>query len=401
MKTLERLLLHAVSESSWRAIKGLEDRTWNGIQPWAEAPVVQTLQSALLERLQYPERLDREARIPEAFNRTFDWIFSDREACETAERPWSSFRHWLESGDSVYWITGKPGSGKSTLMKMLYHEPRTAEYLRTWVGPCGDLIIAGFYFWHAGTELQTSHEGLFRSLLHQALSKRLAMSADSAVPSKWSAFSLAVLGVRESPLSWEQLVQGLRLLVEEEPESLVKYAFFIDGLDEYVGDSTRLISLLRNLSSYPNVKVCVSSRPWVVFEDEFRQAANLMLQHRTHNDIALYAEQNLTTNTAFRELPRNLFTISPTKPLEFSSGLYSSCGPSLKVSSRETGRRNCRTGSTGCRRSWTNCLQRCCMDSRGATFEMRLTCSAWSKLQSGSPLFSPCRLLIMTMLTGH
>ncbi|GJN85045.1 hypothetical protein PLIIFM63780_008609 [Purpureocillium lilacinum] len=302
MKTLERNLLLAVSESSWRAIKGLEDRTWNGIQPWAEAPVVQTLQSALLERLQYPERLDREARIPEAFSRTFDWIFSDREACETAERPWSSFRHWLESGDSVYWITGKPGSGKSTLMKMLYHEPRTAEYLRTWVGPCGDLIIAGFYFWHAGTELQTSHEGLFRSLLHQALSKRLAMSADSAVPSKWSAFSLAVLGVRESPLSWEQLVQGLRLLVEEEPESLVKYAFFIDGLDEYVGDSTRLISLLRNLSSYPNVKVCVSSRPWVVFEDEFRQAANLMLQHRTHNDIALYAEQNLTTNTAFREL---------------------------------------------------------------------------------------------------
>ncbi|UNI19865.1 hypothetical protein JDV02_006010 [Purpureocillium takamizusanense] len=302
LKTMERNLSQAVEQSTWRAIKGLEDRTWTGIQPWAEAPVVQTLQSTLLERLQYPERLAREARIPEAFNSTFDWIYSDPEDCEAAERPWSSFKQWLESGDSVYWITGKPGSGKSTLMKMLYHEPRTAELLKAWAGSCGGLVIAGFYFWHAGTELQTSHEGLFRSLLHQALSQRLAMSVTSVVSNKWSAFSLAAPGVRDSPLPWEQLVQGLRLLVEEEAESHVRYAFFIDGLDEYVGNSSRLISLIRNLSSYPNVKICVSSRPWNVFEDEFRQAPNLMLQHRTHDDIALYAEQNLTTNTAFQEL---------------------------------------------------------------------------------------------------
>ncbi|KAI0126414.1 hypothetical protein BJ170DRAFT_733728 [Xylariales sp. AK1849] len=32
---------------------------------------------------------------------------------------WDNFLHWLESGEHVYWIGGKPGSGKSTLMKYI------------------------------------------------------------------------------------------------------------------------------------------------------------------------------------------------------------------------------------------------------------------------------------------
>jgi hypothetical protein len=133
--------------------------------------------------------------------------------------------------------------------------------------------------------------------------------------SKWEAFSLSV-GNRTSrqsistrptslpnhSLSWEELIQVLRFLVEENADTPVNYVFFIDGLDEFLGESSGLIALVQRLVSYPNVKICTSSRPWIVFEDAFKQQPNLMLQHRTLSDIAHYANESLSTNLAFQEL---------------------------------------------------------------------------------------------------
>ncbi|KAI0386886.1 hypothetical protein F5Y04DRAFT_288693 [Hypomontagnella monticulosa] len=307
MEKLEQNLLDAVASSHWRVIQSLESKRWNGLKSWDDSPVVQTLEISLLERLQYGEISDREGRIPQAFQKTFDWIYSDPIEAANPTHSWSSFKDWLAYGTGIYWITGKAGSGKSTLMKMLCQDMRTTALLESWSGST-PIVTASFYFWNSGTELQMSQEGLLRSLLHQGLSKRFALNTKSSSSSKWGAFSLSV-GITSSvtlpvdePLPWEQLTQGLRFLVEEDEESLVNYVFFIDGLDEYSGEPSKLISLLQLLASYPNVKICTSSRPWIVFEDSFKQQPNLMLQHRTHHDIAFYANQNLSNNTAFREL---------------------------------------------------------------------------------------------------
>ena len=58
--------------------------------------------------------------IEEAYKTTFDWIF---------ENPELEFRAWLQKGSGVYWINGKPGSGKSTLMKHVYRHPQTIEIM--------------------------------------------------------------------------------------------------------------------------------------------------------------------------------------------------------------------------------------------------------------------------------
>jgi hypothetical protein len=63
-----------------------------------------------------------------------------------------------------------------------------------------------------------------------------------------------------------------------------------------------LLSLIHRLGSYPNVKLCVSSRPWVELEDAFKQKPNLMLQYRTMGDIRHYVGQNLGRHPGFREL---------------------------------------------------------------------------------------------------
>lgn len=58
-------------------------------------------------------------------------------------RYWDSFVDWLKSDLPVYWITGKPGSGKSTLMKFLISDSRTLAALKEWRK---DAIIITHFF---------------------------------------------------------------------------------------------------------------------------------------------------------------------------------------------------------------------------------------------------------------
>jgi hypothetical protein len=87
----------------------------------------QKLQQSVLSRLHFSEMKDRENLIVEAHQETFQWIFTSPEAGDT---PWPSFTNWLMNGAGLYWITGKAGSGKSTLMKYIYNDPRTLEMLQ-------------------------------------------------------------------------------------------------------------------------------------------------------------------------------------------------------------------------------------------------------------------------------
>jgi hypothetical protein len=64
----------------------------------------------------------------------------------------------------LLWIKGKPGSGKSTLMKEAY---RRAGQQPQAVSP----IIAAFFFNARGSSLEKSPLGLFRSVLHHILQR--------------------------------------------------------------------------------------------------------------------------------------------------------------------------------------------------------------------------------------
>ena len=76
----------------------------------------------------------------------------------------STFLTWLRNGNQVFHISGKAGSGKSTLMKLLLDHPRTREELKRWAGE-KQLVFAHFFFWRSGDKLQRSLEGLYRSIL--------------------------------------------------------------------------------------------------------------------------------------------------------------------------------------------------------------------------------------------
>ncbi|PCG98536.1 Hypothetical protein PENO1_057490 [Penicillium occitanis (nom. inval.)] len=168
-----------------------------------------------------------------------------------------SFLTWLRSGDGIYHISGKAGSGKSTLVKFLCQNPRLIRELEQWAGN-KKLVFASFFFWASGDKLQRSLEGLYRSLLFEILNQ------------------------------CPELID--KVLPDHFPHHCF-FFFFIDGLDEYEGDSTDHLDLARNLNNWPfsaDMKLCVSSRPRTEFLNVFDSDLQMHLHHLTRADIELF-----------------------------------------------------------------------------------------------------------------
>jgi hypothetical protein len=115
----------------------------------------------VLQALAPPERDRRLEQIDPRLSQTFDWAFEDDSLGIT---------QWLQDGQGLFWIRGKPGSGKSTFMKFLYNDDRTKELLYQWKSN-SSLFTPSFFFHHRGTNLQKSFEGLLRSIISQVLEK--------------------------------------------------------------------------------------------------------------------------------------------------------------------------------------------------------------------------------------
>ncbi|KAL9058114.1 MAG: hypothetical protein Q9206_002071 [Seirophora lacunosa] len=69
---------------------------------------------------------------------------------------------------------------------------------------------------------------------------------------------------------------------------------FIDGLDEFEGSSDIVLNLIGKLANQTNVKICVSSRPLLVFEKAFSGKPSLKLQDLTFGTILKYAVLKLS-----------------------------------------------------------------------------------------------------------
>ncbi|GAB1321123.1 hypothetical protein MFIFM68171_11333 [Madurella fahalii] len=142
------------------------------------------------------------------------------------------FTTWLSSGEGVFHISGKLGSGKSTLMKYLGDHPRTQAKLREWAGS-RDLVVAKFFFWRPGSPKQKSLDGLYRSLLHDVLKSRPELISE-VLPELWKDARAAPWQVQtEFLISEKDVRNAFTRLVRTTSLSKHCFCFFIDGLDEY------------------------------------------------------------------------------------------------------------------------------------------------------------------------
>jgi hypothetical protein len=80
-----------------------------------------------LDSLSFPDMDQRRNGIKDPYPGTFEWIFNPP---SDEHRPRANFWTWLCKDSSVYWISGKAASGKSTLMANIVDHERTEEGLR-------------------------------------------------------------------------------------------------------------------------------------------------------------------------------------------------------------------------------------------------------------------------------
>ena len=87
-------------------------------------------------------------------------------------------------------------------------------------------------------------------------------------PSRWEAAKAGRWQTAAEPWSVSELAAALRALASADNMPL-KMCFFIDGLDEYDSDHVELCKVLCDMANSPHIKMCLSSRPWAVFERSF------------------------------------------------------------------------------------------------------------------------------------
>jgi hypothetical protein len=261
--------------------------------------VKKEVEASILETLRLSTRTDRLEEVSEAHQSTFKRIFEPLEG-----KTWSSFTSWLTFGDGIYWINGKAGSGKSALMRYIYGHPKTQQELSEWAAPTG-LSMAGFFFCNGGTKEQRSQLGLLRALLFEVLDSSPDL-IPVVLPWVWARrYSQALDPLTPQPpekkLSLSNLMQAFTVLVQQTKVSL-KLCLFIDGLDEYEGELEKIVTIFEGLSRSPNVKICVSSQPLLVFDDAFSKFSGLKLRDLTLKDIKNYVNAELATSKRYQQL---------------------------------------------------------------------------------------------------
>lgn len=254
----------------------------------------------ILQMLRYREMDHRAEQVKEAHRSTFEWIWQEP---EDEHHRWQNFSNFLRDDTGLFWITGKPGAGKSTLMKYLSQDPRTKQLLGS---PSiidtsdSELVCAEFFFWNSGTPMQMSREALLRTLLHESL-KNCEEQFAIIFPDLWEAYNL----LRANPPDdwmWSELVEAFRRLLKTPGK---RFFFLIDGLDEFSNNNSDLVELadfLKSIAQLDNVKICVSSRPWVVFEDAFKSTPSLKIEELTFKDIKSYVEDRFSQNPGYKNL---------------------------------------------------------------------------------------------------
>ncbi|KAF2450886.1 hypothetical protein P171DRAFT_503696 [Karstenula rhodostoma CBS 690.94] len=212
---------------------------------------------AVLNSLRFDQMGFRHSKIPEAHPETFSWMFSKH------------FEPWLTIPEKIYWVSGKPGSGKSTLIKYLADNERTSISLCHWSGPKTRLVITSYFFWINGSELQRSQQGLLRTLLFEILQQCPALIKPVALEVWKDVQNTITSRSVDYQIVWSQkMLLGAFEQLSTLDQVDTAFCMFIDGLDEYKGNHGDLIKTISFLERR-NVKMCIASRPWNIFKDAY------------------------------------------------------------------------------------------------------------------------------------
>ncbi|KAK6700906.1 hypothetical protein SNK04_010842 [Fusarium graminearum] len=226
-----------------------------------------TLSSVEHEVLESLETEDTSANIRDASPGTCDWILKH-----------NTYKSWLAKPSQPLWITGKAGTGKSTLMKHIIEAYRLEH-------TSSQAVVS--YFFSAGSA-NHSVVSLLSSLLHQLL-KTTPSTRSFEIFSKFH--HRREHEISDSVRDIDILMESLLLLADKSTAQGDSIFFIIDALDE-CADPSKLVTLLwrlNDLNPSRKLRICISSRP-----SSFSvPGAEIRLEDNNSLDIQRYLGESL------------------------------------------------------------------------------------------------------------
>lgn len=228
--------------------------------------------SAFAQEFDYDHRTNREFQIQhmKVEPSTLDWIWD------------SSLMAWFRDEAKVFWVAGKPASGKSTLINYVRHHEKLHELVPKALG--SNVAIAQFFFDYRGKEDDTNNlHGLSSSLLHQLLSASNVSEDD--VRKHFHLGPQADLSAHSQRILEYVLAKDGR-----------QFLLFLDGLDECQSQKLELVRLISEVVKF-KVKICLASRNEPPFSGAYGDLAHKFYMHEVNKPgIESYARKMLESS---------------------------------------------------------------------------------------------------------
>lgn len=214
---------------------------------------------------------------------------------------------WTVSGDSIMWILGHPGTGKSTLMKYAVQKSTQAQSVYR-----DTSLTLSFFFYNLGSDLQKSVEGMLRAVLFQLLQALPSiMGGLTNISRTFIQYSTSNQGMGMLKKSiWDST--NLMEILEESIALALEHTdvwMFIDALDECKrteidpADDTEEIRhlikylrrLLRKFTSHPRkLRICCSCRHYPHIAS-LNDGYKVLVENENMRDIKEYITQELVS----------------------------------------------------------------------------------------------------------
>ncbi|PQE28847.1 Pfs NB-ARC and Ankyrin domain protein [Rutstroemia sp. NJR-2017a BBW] len=254
----------------------------------------------LLNSLRFDQMDARQMNIETARAKACKWLLKKSEYLEWLDVTKQSEHH------GFLWIKGKPGTGKSTLMKFALANARNVMKVR---------IVISFFFNARGAYLGKSTIGMYRSILFQLLEQ---------LPELQCVFEYLGIPPLNSTSHQSWSIESLKDLLEQAMQLLgqVSVGCFIDALDECDdGEIRDMVAFFRHLGelailTHTRFQVLFSSRHYPHIKIETGLSIVLEEQEGHDKDITSYIDNKLKIDHS------NLSTQIKAELQEKASGVF-------------------------------------------------------------------------------
>ena len=235
-------------------------------------PATPNISIACLESLAFLEMRYRQDEVQDARADSCSWILTHE-----------AYKSWIDDQHGLLWIKGKPGSGKSTLMKRIYKEDVTQTGIRL-----------AFFFHRRGVQLQQTSIGMLRTVSHQLISQ----SAPSRAVFRARYREKKIFGRHGEDWDWHdvELRQLLKsaLIVATKSQAVT---IFIDALDEAGEISAEsIVSYIYDVheelqGSVMQTRICFSCRHYPILSRNI--GFEICMEKQNEGDISACVNRQL------------------------------------------------------------------------------------------------------------